>query len=91
MRSPGSESRPTRERARPRRGLRLLLFVDVLSSVSGFTGAASLRLTSVGYHLDGDVFKVENAETFANDGTSLLIVVATGAPPAPAPAPPRPA
>ena len=36
------------------------------------------QLTRLGYHLDGDVFKVENAEAFANDGTSLVILVANG-------------
>lgn len=36
------------------------------------------QLTRLGYHLDGDVFEVENAETFANDGTSLVILVANG-------------
>jgi hypothetical protein len=36
------------------------------------------QLTRLGYHLDGDVFKVENAETFANDGTSLVVLVANG-------------
>ena len=36
------------------------------------------QLTRLGYHLDGDAFKVENAEAFANDGTSLVIMVANG-------------
>lgn len=35
-------------------------------------------LTSLGYHLHGDTFTVPNAETFANDGTSLLVIVANG-------------
>ncbi len=36
------------------------------------------QLTRLGYHYDGDVFKVENAETFANNATSLFIIVANG-------------
>ncbi len=36
------------------------------------------QLTRLGYHLDGDVFKVENADAFANNGTSLVIIVANG-------------
>ncbi len=35
-------------------------------------------ITSLGYHYDGESFKVANAETFAANGTSLLIVVANG-------------
>lgn len=48
---------------------------DAVSLVYKLKGTT---LTSLGYHYDGGSFTVPNAETFAKDGTSLLIVVANG-------------
>ena len=56
----------------------LLLTDPEKDAISLVYSLKSGRLTRLGYHLDGDVFKVENAETFANDGTSLVVLVANG-------------
>ena len=48
---------------------------DAISLVYTLKGGA---LTSLGYHVHGEPFTVPNAEAFAKDGTSLLVIVANG-------------
>jgi PKD repeat protein len=56
----------------------LKLTAPAKDAISTVYTLKSGKITSLGYHYDGEVFKVPNAETFANNGTSLLVVVANG-------------